>query len=256
MHRSRWAAATIAVVAAAGMLVGTATTASAAAPSGTMHASQQTKLSSAPFVRAKISYGARDDGPYHINHVLELQYRLKWVGLYHLAPTGYFGGVTRNAVKAFQKRHHLPVTGVVNVKTWQVLISHTLRDIKDTPAVCKTAGWHACYDRHVHAVNLWHDGVVYNSWLVRGGASDMQTRVGTHKVYYRDIDHVSGEFGSAMPYSQFFDGGEALHGSPFMTNPFVGHSHGCVNMYIKDAHVLWNLTSKVTLWVTVYGSWS
>jgi putative peptidoglycan binding protein len=31
---------------------------------------------------------------------------------------GYFGPVTARAVKQFQKRHHLPVTGMVDVKTW------------------------------------------------------------------------------------------------------------------------------------------
>jgi len=31
---------------------------------------------------------------------------------------GYYGPVTQAAVKKFQKRHHLPVTGMVDVKTW------------------------------------------------------------------------------------------------------------------------------------------
>ena len=31
---------------------------------------------------------------------------------------GYFGPVTQRAVKQFQQRHHLPVTGMVDVKTW------------------------------------------------------------------------------------------------------------------------------------------
>lgn len=210
----------------------------------------------APWAREVISLGARDDGPYHIQHVLELQIRLRWVGLYHRIPTGEFGGDTRTAVREFQARKHLTVTGVANALTWARLLQSTLRNVGATPGVCKTTGWHACYDRSVHAVNLWHDGHMDNTWLVRGGAVDTQTRLGTHQVYYRDIDHVSSEFGTAMPYSQFFDGGEALHGSPLMTNPFVGHSHGCINMYIEDARQLWNLTHAVPLWVTVYGSWS
>jgi lipoprotein-anchoring transpeptidase ErfK/SrfK len=41
-----------------------------------------------------------------------------------------------------------------------------------------------------------------------------------------------------------------------MMDPFVGHSHGCINMYIKDAKVLWALTSKSKLRVHVYGAWS
>src|SRR4051794_17210441 len=38
---------------------------------------------------------------------------------------GIFGPITENAVKAFQARHGLPVTGVVDPATWQALFSGT-----------------------------------------------------------------------------------------------------------------------------------
>jgi len=92
--------------------------------------------------------------------------------------------------------------------------------------------------------------------LVRGGAyGGYETRVGNSVVYYRDKDHISGLYDSPMPYSQFFDGGQAYHGSSYMLNPFVGHSHGCINMYNEDARQLWRLTSKKRLEVRVYGAW-
>jgi lipoprotein-anchoring transpeptidase ErfK/SrfK len=40
-----------------------------------------------------------------------------------------------------------------------------------------------------------------------------------------------------------------------MTDPFYGHSHGCVNMYVEDARQLWRLTNGKRLMVTVYGAW-
>jgi lipoprotein-anchoring transpeptidase ErfK/SrfK len=40
-----------------------------------------------------------------------------------------------------------------------------------------------------------------------------------------------------------------------MINPFVDHSHGCVNMYIEDARQLWKLTHSKRLHVSVYGAW-
>jgi lipoprotein-anchoring transpeptidase ErfK/SrfK len=94
-----------------------------------------------------------------------------------------------------------------------------------------------------------------NAWLVRGGEYDLQTRVGNFHVFYRDIDHVSSIYDTPMPYSQFFSGGQALHGSGFMVDPFYEHSHGCINMYIQDARQLWRLTSTKRLGVSVYGSW-
>ena len=59
-----------------------------------------------------------------------------------------------------------------------------------------------------------------------------------------------------MPYSQFFYGGEAIHGSGTMVNPLVGHSHGCINQYIEDAAELWRLTAGKRHIVTIYGAWA
>ena len=41
-----------------------------------------------------------------------------------------------------------------------------------------------------------------------------------------------------------------------MVDPFTGHSHGCVDMYVEDAGQLWNLTSWTPLVVHVHGAWS
>ena len=59
-----------------------------------------------------------------------------------------------------------------------------------------------------------------------------------------------------MPYSQFFSGGQAIHGSRYMMTPFKGHSGGCVNLYTEDARQLWNLTHDRRLHVHVYGAWA
>jgi hypothetical protein len=210
-----------------------------------------------PFSREVVRLGDADISPYHIDHVYEVQYRLKWLGLFPGKPTGYFGPVTRTAVMRFQKQTGLRQTGVVDYSTWKPLIKRTVRGKQAVPAACRTGGWHACYDRWRHQVNLYHDGVLLNSWLVRGGGYSTQTRRGSFEVYYRDIDHVSSLFGGApMPYSQFFSRGQALHGSRMMMNPFVGHSHGCVNFWTEDARQLWMLTSTKRLHVHVYGAWS
>lgn len=209
----------------------------------------------APWAREEVRFASKDTSPWHIAHVRELQLRLKWVGLYQRVPTGYYGTVTRQAVRAYQARKHIVVSGMATTRTWKLLLQDTVRRPGAIPAVCRNAGWHACYDRSMHQVLLLHDGAIYNGWLVRGGGYTTQTRLGTHKVFYRDIDHWSTLYDSPMPYSQFFDGGEAFHGSRLMMNPFVGHSHGCVNMYVEDARQLWNLTHNKTLIVTIYGAW-
>ncbi|MGI8614223.1 MAG: L,D-transpeptidase family protein [Nocardioidaceae bacterium] len=210
----------------------------------------------ARFAREFVRRGDADTSTSNIEHVRELQYRLRWAGVYRGPVTGTFGDLTKAAVRRFQKGHHLDVNGNANFATWARLIPATVRAKRAIPDRCKLPnGWHVCYDRAHHQVTLWKSGRLWNSWLVRGGDYGYQTRTGSFEVYYRDKDHVSGLYGSAMPYSQFFSGGQAFHGSPYMIDPFDEHSHGCVNMYIEDAHQLWQLTSRSRLKVAVYGAW-
>ncbi|NUR10162.1 MAG: peptidoglycan-binding protein, partial [Nocardioidaceae bacterium] len=51
----------------------------------------------------------------HGRAVVALQRRL------HITADGWFGPRTRDRVKLFQRRHHLPITGVVNTRTWRAL---------------------------------------------------------------------------------------------------------------------------------------
>lgn len=209
--------------------------------------------------RETVAFGARDVSPYQISHVYEVQIRLTATGTYRGAITGYFGVATRAAVQRFQRSQRLPATGVVNQATWSRLIWYsTLRSPgwARLPAVCRSAGWHTCYSRSSHELFALKNGTLWNSWLVRGGAYSLQTVLGTYRVYWRDLHHRSHQYHNApMPYSQFFYDGEAVHGSATMMDPRVGHSAGCINMYIEDAAVLWRLTDGSSNVVTVYGPW-
>jgi hypothetical protein len=207
------------------------------------------------FSREVVRPGDVDASPYAIEHVTELQHRLHWLGYFDQAPTGYYGPITKAAVVRFQRSIGVPATGVVGYRTWKPLIRRTVRGRDVVPAGCFGPGRHACYDRQRHQVNLYRDGRLLNSWLVRGGAWETPTRVGTFRVYWRHIDHVSTLFDTPMPYAQFFFGGQALHGSRLMMDPYIGHSHGCVNFYVEDARQLWNLTVGHRLTVHVYGPW-
>ena len=234
---------------AAPVATATVTSAAASGKGDPYHAKER-------FAREFTRRGDSDSSVYDIEHVRELQYRLRWAGVYKGPVTGTFGDLTRGAVKRYQRREDLEVTGTANARTWKQLIPQTVRGRTAIPNRCKLRnGRHICYDRTRHQVTLWKRGTLWNSWLVRGGDYSYQTRTGHFSVYSRDRDHVSGLYGSPMPYSQFFSGGQAFHGSTYMTDPFSGHSHGCVNMYIEDARQLWRLTSKQPLKVHVYGAW-
>jgi hypothetical protein len=209
-----------------------------------------------PFTREPVKRGDVDADQYNIEHVYEVQIRLRRLGYLSATPNGTFGPQTERAVKRFQRAEGLRVTGRVKATTWKPLIRRSTFGKGSLPARCTQAGWHVCYDRQRHQASLYRDGVLHNSWLVRGGAADKQTRTGDFQVQWRDEDHTSRTYGGApMPYSQFFSGGQALHGSRVMMNPYVGHSHGCVNFWVEDARQLWNLTSNKKLFVHVYGAW-
>lgn len=259
---------TTAVVAAAVVALAAPVGASAqAAPGAAPQAAPTTGPSSvgaderlrlkARFAREVTKRGDRDRGVHAIEHVRELQFRLRWASVYSGPASGRYRSWTANAVKRFQRKADLRVTGKATSKTWVELIKRTTRGERALPRKCTHGiGWHACYDRSRHQVTLWRRGNLWNSWLVRGGSVSHKTRVGNFRVFRRHRHHTSGLFGSPMPWSQFFSGGQAFHGSSLMMNPFVGHSHGCVNMYNEDARQLWALTHRVNLNVHVYGRWS
>ncbi|HSE09750.1 MAG TPA: L,D-transpeptidase family protein [Nocardioidaceae bacterium] len=209
-----------------------------------------------PFTREPVQRGDVDVDQYNIEHVYEVQIRLRRLGYLAAQPNGTFGPKTERAVKRFQRSRGLRVTGRVDAKTWKPLILRSTFGKAAARAACAGPGWHVCYDRKRHQASLFLNGRMHNSWLVRGGAYNSQTRTGDFTVQWRSKDHRSRTFGGApMPYAQFFSGGQALHGSRVMMNPYEGHSHGCVNFWVEDARQLWNLTFDKRLQVHVYGAW-
>ena len=68
--------------------------------------------------------------------VRELQHMLRYISRYNaeippLNPDGIFGELTEDAVKAFQTLYKLPVTGEVDLNTWNEIrrVFHKLREI-------------------------------------------------------------------------------------------------------------------------------
>ncbi|CAM5483469.1 hypothetical protein SBADM41S_01177 [Streptomyces badius] len=80
----------------------------------------------------------------------------------------------------------------------------------------------------------------YGPVPVRTGRDGAETRTGAKKIYWRNIKHWSTIYKVWMPYSQFFDGGQAFHSvTKSMYNP--PGSGGCVNMRPADAKAYWKL---------------
>ncbi|QMU74263.1 L,D-transpeptidase [Streptacidiphilus sp. P02-A3a] len=83
--------------------------------------------------------------------------------------------------------------------------------------------------------------VVFGPVRVRTGRAGYVTRTGLWHVYRRNRDQWSTLYDVAMPYSQFFSGGEAFHGLDGESMYTPPGSHGCVNMNTWDARTLWGI---------------
>jgi hypothetical protein len=97
------------------------------------------------------------------------------------------------------------------------------------PSKCQS-GTVICISQSARTIRLMKNGSTRIKMSARFGSSRTPTRYGTFRVYWKNIDHVSSLYGSAMPFSMFFSGGQAIHySSDFARNGYAGRSHGCVN---------------------------
>ncbi|MET8678796.1 L,D-transpeptidase family protein [Streptomyces sp. NPDC004647] len=100
----------------------------------------------------------------------------------------------------------------------------------------------ACLDlpRQLMWVQAGED-VVFGPVAIRSGKPGYPTRVGWNRVYWKNREHFSTIYKSPMPYAQFFNGGQAIHGAyGNIYDPEEG-SYGCVNLKVPDARDLWDV---------------
>lgn len=104
--------------------------------------------------------------------------------------------------------------------------------VAGVPSTPCTVTADACVDLVGEQAWLLVDGAVVRGPVpISSGGPGWETPTGTFAVEWKHIDHVSGEFGTPMPYSVFFaPGGIAFHEGP------IDHpSAGCVRLPATDA---------------------
>ncbi|WP_328537064.1 L,D-transpeptidase family protein [Streptomyces sp. NBC_00344] len=154
------------------------------------------------------------------------------------------------AIRSFQSTHGItPAIGYAGPVTWGVMDLMNQQKAAgknpDKAGKCPVnKGRIACVDL-TRQLSWIQDGrkLVFGPVPVRTGRDGHETRTGLKKIYWRDKNHVSSLYNVSMPYSQFFDGGEAFHSVGLsMWNP--PGSHGCVNMTGTNAATYWSLLKK------------
>jgi len=209
--------------------------------------------------------GPGDHGP----KVRDLQSRLRQIAWFFGNVTDDYGPSTTAAVKGFQKKREIAVTGYVDQRTLNRLAGMTRTPTADelanrfpgdisTKAALDprcTTGRAMCVDKSSSTVRWVVDGRVQRTMAVRFGSSYTPTREGLFHVGWKSRDHVSKLYDTPMPFAMFFSGGQAVHYSPdFAARGYAGASHGCVN--VRDrAGVEW-LYDQVALGDKVVIYWS
>ncbi|MGQ0843034.1 MAG: L,D-transpeptidase [Sporichthyaceae bacterium] len=98
-----------------------------------------------------------------------------------------------------------------------------------TPSACNV-GRVVCIDKSARTVRFVVDGRTQISLAGRFGGPRTPSREGSFRIYWKNIDHVSSLFHTAMPFAMFYSGGQAVHYSAdFARRGYNGASRGCVN---------------------------
>ena len=205
--------------------------------------------------------GPGDEG----DRVRDLQARLAQIDWFQGDVTGTYGDVTTEAVRGFQAKRQIPVTGEVDRRTQDRLTAMTttpthaeMYNLGNQPGAldtrCRT-GRVLCIDKTSQTLRWVVDGTVQKTVDVRFGASYSPTREGVFTVYRMSRDHVSSLYDSEMPFAMFFSGGQAVHySSDFAARGYSGASHGCVNVRDYDG-IAW-LFDQVRIGDDVVVYWS
>ncbi|WP_235997028.1 L,D-transpeptidase family protein [Aestuariimicrobium ganziense] len=175
--------------------------------------------------------------------VRRIQVRLKQLDWFSPKIDGVYGATTVEAVKGFQAKREIPVTGEIDQRTLDLLVGMTRTPTAEEmynkpPKVnlgriderCMT-GRVLCISKDSRRMMWMIDGKVIESYSVRFGSVRTPTREGVFSVYWKSRDHHSTQYDSPMPFAMFFDGGQAVHySSDFAARGYAGASHGCVNV--------------------------
>ncbi|MCU1536624.1 MAG: ErfK/YbiS/YcfS/YnhG family protein [Humibacillus sp.] len=221
-----------------------------------------------------------DTGP----TVRDLQARLRQIGWYSGDVVNRYGPKTVAAVRGFQTRRSLPVTGAVDEVTQARLRAMTIRPTADelanvtpkppapkpapqpaaTPTTPAKPTWDVdercltgrvmCVSKTTRQLTWVVDGVPQYGFDVRFGSDELPTREGAFSVYKKKVDVISNLYHTPMPYSMFFSGGQAVHYSTnFARLGYSGASHGCVN--VRDKALLVRLYGEVRIGDSVVVHW-
>lgn len=187
-------------------------------------------------------------GPSHPGYIMELQHRLRQLGLYGGPVDGAFNDATKKAVAAHRTSARLAPAEVMDERAWTKLRAATrqpsyaeLFPAAPTGAQAQQLdprclqGKVVCISKDQALLSYVVDGQVALTREARFARPGWRSDKGDYRVWYKNNETVSSIFGerTPMPYAIFFDGDVAIHFSDDFADKGTGGglgSHGCTQL--------------------------
>ena len=166
--------------------------------------------------------------------IRELQRFLKGENLFFQEPTGIFDLLTMEAVKGFQKRNSLAVTGKVDLSTWRVLGQLMATTVSTTPP---PGDLRVIIDTDYLTLTVLVDKQPFASFPVAIGKRETPTPVGDWKFISKG--QWSGGFGTRWLGLNVPFGIYGVHGTNKPWSIGRLESHGCIRMFNRDVEQLY-----------------
>lgn len=98
--------------------------------------------------------------------------------------------------------------------------------------------------RH-QTMSVYQDGELIEQWPVSTARRGYVTPSGTFHVQAMEKMHYSRLYDmSPMPWSIFFNGNVAIHGTPHVSGLGTPKSHGCVRIHPANAKILYDMVVR------------
>jgi len=147
--------------------------------------------------------------------------------------TGYFDGLTANAVNVFRKTNGMGRDGYASTSVYAMVMrrdgAFKLR-YPDSGA----HGKHVEFDWSRQVLVLADHGKPYRAYHVSSGKPSTPTVFGSYRFYRKQ----PGTNSHGMVHSSYFIGGYAIHG--YASVPNYPASHGCLRVPIPNALSIYN----------------
>jgi lipoprotein-anchoring transpeptidase ErfK/SrfK len=94
-------------------------------------------------------------------------------------------------------------------------------------------------------MNVYENGVLRHTWPISTGRKGYITPTGKYRPTRMTKMHYSRKYhNSPMPYSIFFRGGYAIHGTGAVKQLGRPASHGCIRLHTDNARALYGMVQS------------